>query len=276
MARCWRCVNASSNYFRSCPIPIHARFMRLARQLAAPTRNHSRLSWIWSTAGCRRDCRRAREQSRRWRTSRKSGKRSIAPRARRRPIIWNANLWSFRFSGLLQKAWRETETRGPLARRVIEMLNGEDLRRKPYVERKATLRKLLRHGHGIQYVEHADGHGDNMFAAVCQLAAWRESSLRDSTRLIAQAGRKVGSKSRIQIRRLPPGLLMVRSEYSPLSVVRRSGSAAQKAKHTNKNRKTMATNATALCTRVISISNPYSGGNVLPGCERHINRFRQA
>jgi len=37
------------------------------------------------------------------------------------------------------------------------------------VERKAALRKLLRHGRGIQYVEHAEGHGDNMFAAVYQL-----------------------------------------------------------------------------------------------------------
>jgi bifunctional non-homologous end joining protein LigD len=49
------------------------------------------------------------------------------------------------------------------------MLNGDDLRRKPYRERKAALRKLLRHDRGIQYVEHAEGHGDKMFAAVCQL-----------------------------------------------------------------------------------------------------------
>jgi bifunctional non-homologous end joining protein LigD len=49
------------------------------------------------------------------------------------------------------------------------MLDGEDLRRKPYAERKAALRKLLRHGRGIQYVEHAEGHGDKMFDAVCQL-----------------------------------------------------------------------------------------------------------
>jgi bifunctional non-homologous end joining protein LigD len=49
------------------------------------------------------------------------------------------------------------------------MLNGEDLRRKPYVERKAALRKLLRHGRGIQYVEHAEGHGDRLFEAVCEL-----------------------------------------------------------------------------------------------------------
>jgi ATP-dependent DNA ligase len=49
------------------------------------------------------------------------------------------------------------------------MLNNDDLRRKPYVERKAILRKLLRHGRGIQYVEHAEDHGDGLFEAVCKL-----------------------------------------------------------------------------------------------------------
>jgi bifunctional non-homologous end joining protein LigD len=50
------------------------------------------------------------------------------------------------------------------------MLNGEDFRRKPYVERKAALAKLLfRSREGIQYVEHAEGHGDKMFEAVCTL-----------------------------------------------------------------------------------------------------------
>jgi bifunctional non-homologous end joining protein LigD len=49
------------------------------------------------------------------------------------------------------------------------MLNGDDLRRKPYAERKSALRKLLRHGRGIQYVEHAEGHGDKLFAAACNL-----------------------------------------------------------------------------------------------------------
>jgi ATP-dependent DNA ligase len=39
------------------------------------------------------------------------------------------------------------------------MVNGDDLRRKPYVERKSALRKLLRHRRAIQYVEHAEGHG---------------------------------------------------------------------------------------------------------------------
>jgi bifunctional non-homologous end joining protein LigD len=49
------------------------------------------------------------------------------------------------------------------------MLNGEDLRREPYVERKAALRKILRHGRGIQYVEHSEGHGEKLFEAVCDL-----------------------------------------------------------------------------------------------------------
>jgi bifunctional non-homologous end joining protein LigD len=49
------------------------------------------------------------------------------------------------------------------------MLNGDDLRRKPYVQRKAALRKLLRHGRGIQYVEHAEGHGGRLFETVCKL-----------------------------------------------------------------------------------------------------------
>ena len=50
------------------------------------------------------------------------------------------------------------------------MLNGDDMRRKPFAERKAALAKLLfRSRDGIQYVEHAEGHGDKMFAAVCDL-----------------------------------------------------------------------------------------------------------
>jgi bifunctional non-homologous end joining protein LigD len=49
-------------------------------------------------------------------------------------------------------------------------LNGEDLRRRPFVERKAALRKLLkRERDGLQYVEHIDGDGRQMFEAVCKL-----------------------------------------------------------------------------------------------------------
>jgi bifunctional non-homologous end joining protein LigD len=49
-------------------------------------------------------------------------------------------------------------------------LDGEDFRREPYSERKAEPRKILRWTRrGIQYVEHAEGHGDRLFAAVCKL-----------------------------------------------------------------------------------------------------------
>jgi bifunctional non-homologous end joining protein LigD len=50
------------------------------------------------------------------------------------------------------------------------MQNGEDLRRKPFAERKAILRKVLqRTRRGIQYIEHSEGGGVEMFKAVCKL-----------------------------------------------------------------------------------------------------------
>jgi bifunctional non-homologous end joining protein LigD len=49
-------------------------------------------------------------------------------------------------------------------------LDGEDFRQEPYSERKAVLRKILRRTRrGIQYVEHAEEHGDRLFKAVCEL-----------------------------------------------------------------------------------------------------------
>jgi bifunctional non-homologous end joining protein LigD len=50
------------------------------------------------------------------------------------------------------------------------MHNGEDIRRKLFAERKAILRKVLqRTRRGIQYVEHTEGDGVEMFKAVCKL-----------------------------------------------------------------------------------------------------------
>jgi bifunctional non-homologous end joining protein LigD len=50
------------------------------------------------------------------------------------------------------------------------MQNGEDLRRKPFAARKAILRKVLqRTRRGIQYIEHSEGGGVEMFKAVCKL-----------------------------------------------------------------------------------------------------------
>lgn len=49
-------------------------------------------------------------------------------------------------------------------------LSGDDLRTLPFSERKAALRKVLnRTRRGIQYVEHIEGDGAEMFAAVCRL-----------------------------------------------------------------------------------------------------------
>jgi bifunctional non-homologous end joining protein LigD len=50
------------------------------------------------------------------------------------------------------------------------MVGGENVRHLPFAERKAALRKLLKADRGgIQYVEHAQDHGDKLFAAVCDL-----------------------------------------------------------------------------------------------------------
>jgi bifunctional non-homologous end joining protein LigD len=50
------------------------------------------------------------------------------------------------------------------------MHNGEDVRRKPFAERKAILRKVLqRTRRGIQYVEHTEGDGVEIFKAICKL-----------------------------------------------------------------------------------------------------------
>ena len=50
------------------------------------------------------------------------------------------------------------------------MVNGDDLRRQPLRARKLALGKLLlRSLDGIQYVEHAEGHGDRMFEPACRL-----------------------------------------------------------------------------------------------------------
>jgi bifunctional non-homologous end joining protein LigD len=50
------------------------------------------------------------------------------------------------------------------------LLAGDDLRRRPPIERKKTLQWVLRHSRGgIQYVDHTEGDGEKMFKAVCKL-----------------------------------------------------------------------------------------------------------
>ena len=98
------------------------------------------------------------------------------------------------------------------------IINGDDLRRHPLRERKLALGKLLlRSLDGIQYVEHAEGHGDKMFAAVCQLGL--EGIVSNSTPPIARDRRTPGSKSKIR-KRLPlRGPPMAHSEVSDVRLV---------------------------------------------------------
>ena len=51
----------------------------------------------------------------------------------------------------------------------VLMLNGDDIRKLPFTERKTLLQKALRRTRGgIQYVAHIEGDGAEMFEAVCR------------------------------------------------------------------------------------------------------------
>jgi len=97
------------------------------------------------------------------------------------------------------------------------MLNGEDFRCKPYVDRKAALRKLVRHGRGIQYVEHAEGHGDRLFEAVCRLGL--EGVV--SKKLVVRGRRNPGSKSKTRRPPLQPVHLVGFSNSGSRKTLRR-------------------------------------------------------
>jgi ATP-dependent DNA ligase len=48
--------------------------------------------------------------------------------------------------------------------------SGDDIRRRPLLERKNALKWILRNSRGgIQYVEHTEGDGEEMFKAICKL-----------------------------------------------------------------------------------------------------------
>jgi bifunctional non-homologous end joining protein LigD len=50
------------------------------------------------------------------------------------------------------------------------LMSGEDIRRQPLIERKKALRWVLRKSRGgIQYVEHTEGDGAEIFKAICKL-----------------------------------------------------------------------------------------------------------
>jgi bifunctional non-homologous end joining protein LigD len=92
------------------------------------------------------------------------------------------------------------------------MRNGEDLRRNPFAERKAALRKLLRRSRdGIQYVEHTEGDGEEMFQAACKLGL--EGIVSKRVDAPYRFRHDLGSKSEILKLRQQRGPRMVRSEY---------------------------------------------------------------
>jgi bifunctional non-homologous end joining protein LigD len=50
------------------------------------------------------------------------------------------------------------------------LVSGDDIRRRPLLERKNALKWILRNSRGgIQYVEHTEGDGEKIFAAICKL-----------------------------------------------------------------------------------------------------------
>jgi bifunctional non-homologous end joining protein LigD len=76
------------------------------------------------------------------------------------------------------------------------MPDSDDLRGKPYSERKAMLLKSLRRSRaGIQYVEHTEGNGSKMFRLSAS-SAWRGSSPRSSMRHTSRDRRRPGSRSK--------------------------------------------------------------------------------
>src|SRR5262249_15205322 len=94
------------------------------------------------------------------------------------------------------------------------MLNGEDMRRKPFIEYKAALRKLLRQNEDIQYVAHIKGGGAKMFQAACKLGL-EGLSPRNWMRRIGQVRRKPGSRSRTRRHPLRLALSMGRLAVRP-------------------------------------------------------------
>jgi bifunctional non-homologous end joining protein LigD len=50
------------------------------------------------------------------------------------------------------------------------LVSGDDIRRRPLLERKNALKWIFRNSRGgIQYVEHTEGDGEEMFKAICKL-----------------------------------------------------------------------------------------------------------
>ena len=81
------------------------------------------------------------------------------------------------------------------------VLDGDDVRNRPLLERKSALARLLiRSRGGIQYVEHADDYTERMFAAVCELGLEGITSKRRTS-----VYRSSPTKSWIKVKSEGPG-----------------------------------------------------------------------
>jgi bifunctional non-homologous end joining protein LigD len=82
-------------------------------------------------------------------------------------VVWLDAYGKSNFEALHSRA---NDARASACAFDLLMRDDDDLRRKPYSERKALLLKVLRRSRsGIQYVEHTEGDGAKMFKAVCKL-----------------------------------------------------------------------------------------------------------
>jgi bifunctional non-homologous end joining protein LigD len=82
-------------------------------------------------------------------------------------VVWLDGYGMSNFEALHSRA---NDARASACAFDLLMRDGDDLRGKPYSERKALLLKVLgRSRSGIQYVEHSEGDGAKVFKAVCKL-----------------------------------------------------------------------------------------------------------
>jgi bifunctional non-homologous end joining protein LigD len=81
-------------------------------------------------------------------------------------VVWIGSDGAANFDALHSRV----NDQGAVALAFDLSLDGEDFRQEPFSERKPVLRKVLRRTRrGIQYVEHTEGDGGEMFKAVCKL-----------------------------------------------------------------------------------------------------------
>jgi ATP-dependent DNA ligase len=90
----------------------------------------------------------------------------------RAPLIIDAEVVHLSAKGVadFDALHSRTADENAVARAFDLLVAGDDIRRQPLVKRKKELRWVLRNARdGVQYVEHTEGDGAEMFEAVCKL-----------------------------------------------------------------------------------------------------------